>query len=704
MTAEITMLVSSVYPGPRGGAVFFGKDPSGNRLRAVADGAHIGRPPQRGETWRLEGTFARHPQFGDQLQVENAHPLKPDGRVIAHYLTQHAAFRGIGIGPAKVARLSKTFGEGLVPLLDHADVEKLSVVLGKECAGKLIQRWQENAQEASVVAFLDTCGADVRLAPRVLRYWPDRTVEKLRENPYRLLFLTGWVAADRIAHSLGIGADDDRRLVAAVESVIYSRLHAEKDTRVDSTALQVGILKLLRVRELRVAQRAIKLATADGTLVGDERTGYQAFGCAVMEKFLAAKFQKLLSLQVPEQDGGATPVHDAILPFEQANASHLNAEQRSAVEMAMSQRLSVLKGGAGVGKTMVLKAIGAVVEAKKGRVVQMALAGRAAQRIRDATGREAFTITAVLNQLKQGRLALGDNDLVVIDESSMLDLILVYRLMRALPQRVRLLLVGDPFQLPPIGPGLVFHMLAGSDAVPQQELTQVHRQAAGSPIPARAHEIRHGRVPPFDSFAGPAPGVAFIEAASRHIPRTVVDVRQSLANHDEVQILGVTKRGEAGVETLNAAIHKLVATGQPWVPGWDLAETEPVIHLVNDYDRDLFNGSLGRIRRIVSERSEVGTLRYAIECDFDGVVHRFTEDSMDRLELAHAITVHKAQGSQFQRVIIPVVWSRLLDRTLIYTALTRAIEQVVFVGDREALTHAIEAPPHSERRRVGFRF
>ena len=182
MTAEITMLVTSVYPGPRGGAVFFGKDPSGNRLRAVADGAHIGRPPQRGETWRLRGTFARHPQFGDQLQVENAHPLKPDGRVIAHYLTQHAAFRGIGIGPAKVARLSKTFGEGLVALLDHADVEKLSVVLGKECAGKLIQRWQENAQEASVAAFLDACGADVRLASRVLRYWPARTVEKLPDG------------------------------------------------------------------------------------------------------------------------------------------------------------------------------------------------------------------------------------------------------------------------------------------------------------------------------------------------------------------------------------------------------------------------------------------------------------------------------------------------------------------------------------------
>ena len=303
---------------------------------------------------------------------------------------------------------------------------------------------------------------------------------------------TGWPAADRIAHSLGIGADDDRRLVAAVESVIYSRLHAEKDTRVDSTALQAGILKLLRVRELRVAQRAIKLAIVDGTLVGDEPAGYQAFGCAVMEKFLATTFQGLLSLPVPEQDqgGGATPVHDAILSFEQANEIYLNTEQQSAVEMAMSQRLSVLKGGAGVGKTMVLKAIGAVVAARNGRVVQMALAGRAAQKIREATRREAFTITAVLNQLKQGRLALGDNDLVVIDESSMLDLILVYRLMRTLPQRVRLLLVGDPFRLLPIGPGLVFHMLAGSDAVPQQELTK------SSPGRGQPHSGARARDPP----------------------------------------------------------------------------------------------------------------------------------------------------------------------------------------------------------------
>ena len=705
MTAEITLIVASVFPGPRGGAVFFGKDGLGNRVRAVADQAHICRPPQPGETWRLQGTFVRHSQFGDQLHVEKACPLKPDGRVIAHYLSHHPAFRGIGIGPAKVARLCKTFGDDLVTLLDQGDAEKLSLVLDGECASNLIQRWRENAKEASVVTFLDAHCVDVRLASKVLRYWPDRTVEKLQENPYRLLFLASWSTVDRIASSLGIRCDDERRLVAAVESVVYARLHSEKDTRIDGAALHDGVLGLIGHRDPAAAGRAVELAAAEGTIVGHEIGGYQAFGCAVMEKFLSLRFQNLIASSARQNAtrASAPAIENDIISFERANRIGLNQEQRSAVQMAVIQRFSVLHGGAGVGKTTVLKAVCTSVEGRGGRVIQMALAGRAAQRMREATGREAFTIAAVLNQIKQRRLTLGEDDLVVIDESSMLDVILVYRLMRALPEPVRLLLVGDPFQLPPIGPGLVFHILVDSRGVPQQELTQVHRQAAGSGIPAIANEIRHGRAPTFDSFGGPACGVALIEAASQHIGRTVIDVMRSLADCSEVQILGVTKRGDAGTETFNAAIHKLVTVGNPSLAGWGFAETEPVIHLVNDYEHELFNGSLGRIRRIIVERSGKGTIRNSIDCDFDGVMHRFAGDSLDRIELAHAITVHKAQGSQFKRVIIPVVRSRLLDRTLVYTALTRAVEQVVFVGNREALIQAIQAPPHSQRRRVGFR-
>lgn len=705
MTVEITMLVDSVFPGPWGGAVFIGRDQSGSRVRAVADRAHICRSPQRGETWRLQGTFARHSQFGEQLRVEKAWPLKPDGRAVAHYLIHHSAFRGIGIGPAKVARLCKMFDDGLVALLDQGEIEKLSPILDGECAGNLIQRWRQNARDASVVAFLDANGVDVRLASKVLRYWPDRTIEKLQENPYRLLFLTGWAAVDRIASSLGVRWNDERRLVAAVESVVYARLHSEKDTRIDEAALHAGVMGLIGHGDTTAARRAIELAAAEGTIVGDGIGGYQAFGCAVMERFLAVRFQRLMASDVRQDGtrGNAAPMEDDVVSFERANSITLNREQRLAAQMAVTHSFSILQGGAGVGKTTVLKAVCAMVEAREGRVIQMALAGRAAQRMREATGREAFTITAVLNQITQRRLTLGADDLVVIDESSMLDVILLYRLMRALPERVNLLLVGDPFQLPPIGPGLIVHVLADSRSVPQQELTQVHRQAEGSGIPAIAKEIRHGRVPSFDCFSGPAHGVALIEAASRHISRAVIDVMRSLAVCGEVQILGVTKRGDAGTEALNAAFHNLVAADNPSLAGWDFAETEPVIHLVNNYDRDLFNGSLGRIRHIITERSTKGAIRHSIDCDFDGVVHRFDEDSLDRIELAHAITVHKAQGSQFTRVIIPVVRSRLLDRTLIYTALTRAVEQVVFVGDRNALTQAIQASPHSQKRQVGFR-
>ena len=184
----------------------------------------------------------------------------------------------------------------------------------------------------------------------------------------------------------------------------------------------------------------------------------------------------------------------------------------------------------------------------------MALAGRAAQRIREATGRDAFTITGVLNRIKQGRLALGSDDLVVIDESSMLDVILVYRLVRALPERVRLLLVGDPFQLPPIGPGLIFHVVASSRRVPEQELT---RSTASPQVVgfrrSRTRSVVAGAS--VRSLDGPSPGVALIEAASRHISRTVIDIMRFLAVCGEVQVLGVTKRGDAGTETINSAIH-----------------------------------------------------------------------------------------------------------------------------------------------------
>ena len=286
MTAEITMLVVA-FPALAAERSSSEMNPATECALLPINLISVSVPSA--ETWRITGgPSARHPQFGDQLHVERACPVKPDGRVVAHYITNHPAFRGIGIGAAKVARLRKTFGDGLVTLLDQRDVEKLSEVLGGEGAGKLIQRWHENAGEVGVIAFLDAHGADVRLATKVLRYWPDRTLEKLQDNLYRLLFLAGWPTVDRIASSLGMRWDDQRRLVAAVESVVYARLHSEKDTWIDREALHAGVLALLGHRDPTAARRAIELAAAERTIVGDEIDGYQTFGCAVMKvSFLA---------------------------------------------------------------------------------------------------------------------------------------------------------------------------------------------------------------------------------------------------------------------------------------------------------------------------------------------------------------------------------------------------------------------------------
>ena len=365
--------------------------------------------------------------------------------------------------------------------------------------------------------------------------------------------------------------------------------------------------------------------------------------------------------------------------------------------MAVHYPLSVLTGGAGTGKTTVLQVIHDIAEQIGVPVLQMALSGRAAQRLRGATGREASTIAAFLHAAARRLVDPASEPLIIIDESSMLDLPLTYSLVRALPARARLLLVGDPYQLPPIGFGLIFHVLAASPSVPRVELAEIHRQARSSGIPQIAHEVRHGVAPRLPGFAGCACGVNFIDAADGGIMDNLVRVLTAWSGCDDVQTLGVIKRGANGIRAINATMHAYASAARKKLEGWDLAEGDPIIYLVNDYRRGLWNGSLGRIDRVMSSAGA-----RAMACSLDGAEHELLEEDFQHVDLAYAITVHKAQGSQFKRVIVPITRSRLLDRTLIYTALTRGIEQVVFIGDRNAFDRAIIATPQSQERQVGF--
>jgi exodeoxyribonuclease V alpha subunit len=503
-----------------------------------------------------------------------------------------------------------------------------------------------------------------------------------------------------MARSLGVTRDDPRRQVAVVEACLYRRLDA-KHTLTPQEVLVQTVCAAMGARSTGVAQAAVDRAMCEHAIAATGN-GYQPLGAAAMERAVTDRLRELLA-GVPGLERNLFSHHlpsitaDVITSFEERAGLQLNPGQRRAVEIALQRPLSVLTGGAGTGKTTVLQVIHCIAERVGVPVVQMALSGRAAQRMREATGRTASTIAAFLRVAEQGHVDPESEPLVIIDESSMLDLPLMYSIVRALPVGARLLLVGDPYQLPPIGFGLIFQVLAASSNIPRVELIEVHRQARSSGIPQIARDIRHGIAPPLPAFAGLCSGVSFIEADDHAVMDHILGVLGAWSGCDDAQVLAVTKRGRSGIRNINATLHAMASANKPKLEGWGLADGDPIIYLENDYERELWNGSLGKIESIL--RSHGG--RFLL-CSLDGARQEIPEENFHRIDLAYAITVHKAQGSQFKKVIVPVVRSRLLDRTLIYTALTRGMEQVVFIGDRGAFDAAITAPPRSHERQVGF--
>lgn len=623
--------------------------------------------------------------------------LTPVGEALVRHLAQDAAFAGIG--PVTAGRLWNRFGDDLPRVLSDGDADALASVVGEERASSLVIAWRERQALGDIVVWLGENGFDIRLAGRITALWGAEAARRLRARPYDLMAVAPWAAVDAAACRIGVPRDAPERLVAAVESVLYERFE-EHHTWIASGELLDEVGRRLDCDGDRAGE-AVHLALLEGAAFEAEG-GYQAAGAHMMEGYVAGRL-RAMTASAPVGDLVARPVTgpevERWLRDAEASAGPvLDPEQREAVRLGLQAALGLMVGGAGVGKTTALRAICGAA-GSHGHVVHLvALAGRAAVRMGEATAHPASTIAAFLGRIESGEVVLGPQTLVVVDEASMVDLPTFYRLLRRMPEGSRLLLVGDDAQLPPIGFGLVFHELVDVPDIPKVTLVRVHRQAAATGIPLVAAAVRSGTLPVMDKeLTGPGFGVAFLDGSSDG-QATLDDVVDAVATcggwRDDLRILCPTKGGPVGTEAVNACFHDLPTRGHDRMPGRGFAAGEPVMFLRNDYRLDLRNGSLGTV---------TGFDGQVLEVDFDGRRHELSGRNLDDTALAYAVTVHKAQGSAFRRVVMPVTPTRLLDRSLVYTAITRAREQAVLVGDRRAFARAVQAATSANRRFTGLK-
>jgi exodeoxyribonuclease V alpha subunit len=735
--------IRSDNPLGRGGCIFYGTaiDDGGVVLDAretyvVVASSHLlaGGPVQVGQWWRVTGGVQARPRvingyriLEQQIEAEELELALPSGEHLITMLSEGEDF--VGVGTAKARRLWEAFGERLYEVLDTGDVAALSTVrsVSPEIAQRLVNGWRVYG-DTRTLQWLHQRGFGVALGRKVLAHFGTEVTAAIEEDPYRLLsFCANWAITDRFAREhFGVAEGDSRRLQGAIEESLY-RLFADGHTAVSRQMVITRLASVLGTISGESSWRTLATAAlASGRqngsyVVGPDNRIHQ-LGAYVMETTVA----NALAGRITDDDVSArlldVPSVDQIIgTYESEERLTLNNEQKAAIHVAAAGRLAIITGGAGVGKTTVLKALYRVYDKAGVRVLQAALAGRAAKRMQEATNRPGQTLAGLLKNTKEQDFEGAC--VVVVDEASMVDIVSMYRLCTLLPPHVRLLLAGDPFQLMPVGPGLVLHALENQPSIPSVELKVVKRY--GGAIATAASSIRDGVWPqlPEDATAAiafvsrPLRTVGSAGESSFPIASTVLELYRQAP--DDTQILSPRKNGADGVKALNELCQAhLTADAEPltiWSDEFEcridtrLRMGDPVVCTRNLWDIGLQNGSLGRIVQIERESRELvgdtGSTRDRVIAWIawdDGERRPVTEALLDDLELAYALTVHKAQGSQWRRIIVPITGNRLLDRTLIYTAITRAQAQVILVGDKDAARRAVEAPPRANRRNTAL--
>ena len=649
-----------------------------------------------GEQLSLKGSWASHPKYGDQFRAETYEVTLP--ATVSGIRKYLASGLINGISTFLADKIVDTFGEKTLEIIENEPDRLLDVHGIGKAKKRIIERaWNTHHSVRRVMQFLQDSSIGVNHVGTILKTYGKHALEVLKTDPYLLakdIPSIGFRAADSLARAAGLETDDSSRLAACV---ICQLLVYEQDGHVygEKSQLLNACARLARVEETLFEPVLDDLAEKNEVVADGDRIYLNRLFRA--ESGIARRIKALLSMPVRPFKINEDQIMEEVLS---SLAVRLSDEQLGVVTRILEQRISIITGGPGTGKTTLVRALCTVFKRLHLTVVLSAPTGRAARRLSEVTGKKASTLHKLLGfDHESGTFSRNftnplDLDLFVVDEASMVDTSLMFHLVEAMPPTASLILVGDTFQLPSVGPGNVLSDLIASGEIAVFSLSKIFRQAQESPIVMHAHSIRNGEMPDVKS-AGPEQRSEFYFIENQHPSRVVETISELCATRipkafphiEEVQVLTPMHRGEAGTINLNQQLQAVLndATGGIDSHGFTFKPGDKVMHLKNNYEKDVFNGDIGRV-------IEVNKAEGNLLVDYDGRAVPYELLELDELTLAYTISVHKSQGSEYDAVIIALTTAHfpLLQRNLLYTAMTRGKHLVIIVGASRAMEIAFE--------------